>query len=231
MTELLFAEKESAFEDLGGILVSSPSPLSLTKVMADGNAESVISFLESHPNKRVISDTDASNTDGFYKKEYTLFTLDKLIPPKSVTGFMKEGASGKLLALMFRESANIILPSDLTEGFEKNKANDTFLWHDDGICAMARVAFRGKNYARINTVVTAEDKRGKGYASTLVYNVCSALIGNGLTATVLADMKNPISCKMYSSLGFIPYRSVYEYIPKNKAVIETALTSSSLTRN
>lgn len=48
---------------------------------------------------------------------------------------------------------------------ESNKdAKNLFLWKNEDIVAMARVAHRNDQYARLNTVVTERSQRGKGYA-------------------------------------------------------------------
>jgi GNAT superfamily N-acetyltransferase len=171
----------------------------------------------------VISDTELE-LPSYSLKTYNLYCCDKLI---------KKTASGKMLpADNCPETKNLLMSmaSSLGLTVSEKEINDfldgengLYLWEDNGICAIARAAFIGKEYARINTVFTSPEKRGHGYAGALVSSLSEMLIGKGLIPTVLADEENPISNKMYLSLGFTPDGKIYEYTkndtPKNECAI------------
>ncbi len=156
-------------------------------------------------------------------KTYTLYRCDKLVK-KNASGKMMP-AKGKTETKLLLSQMAVSLGLSVTESEIKNLAdeNGLYLWDDGGICAIARVAFKGEKYARINTVFTSPEKRGHGYAGALVSSLAEKLISEGLTPTVLADEDNPISNKMYLSLGFTPDGKIYEYSKKGVPHKENAI--------
>ncbi len=150
-------------------------------------------------------------------KTYTLYRCD-MLKKKTASGKMlpadKCPETKKLLSSMASSLGLSVSEDDINAFFDSE--NGLYLWDDCGICAIARIAFVDKEYARINTVYTSPEKRGHGYAGALVSSLAELLIGKGLIPTVLADEENPISNKMYLSLGFVPDGKIYEY-SKNDA--------------
>ncbi len=171
----------------------------------------------------VISDT-ALKLPSYSLKTYTLYRCDNLI---------KKTASGKMLPADKRpETKNLLLSmaSSLGLSVSENEINafsdgenGLYLWDDGGVCAIARAAFIGKEYARINTVYTSHEKRGHSYAGALVSALSEVLISKGLIPTVLADEENPISNKMYLSLGFTPDGKIFEYTKNDTPKKECAI--------
>ena len=171
----------------------------------------------------VISDTTLE-LPSYSLKTYNLYRCDNLV---------KKTASGKMLPADNCPDAKILLASmasSLGLSISENEINAfsdgenvLYLWDDNGICAIARIAFVGKEYARINTVYTSPEKRGHGYAGALVSALSEQLIGNGLIPTVLADEENPISNRMYLSLGFTPDGKIYEYTKNDTPKKECAI--------
>ena len=157
------------------------------------------------------------------EKIYTLYACSRL-NEKTASG--KEITAGGRL-----EAQNLLLQMANTLGIspsvEEIKAisfdSGLYLWEDEGICAIARIAFEGEKYARINTVFTSPEKRGKGYAAALVSALAKELLNKGLTPTVLADEDNPISNRMYLSLGFTTEGKVYEYLKNSVSHSENAI--------
>ncbi len=145
-------------------------------------------------------------------KTYTLYRCDDL-KKKMANGKMIPAQGNpetpKLLSLM-AESLGLSVPESKINEFVSQE-NGLYLWDDCGICAIARVAFVGENFARINTVFTSPEKRGHGYAGALVSSLAEKLISEGLVPTVLADEENPVSNRLYLSLGFTPDGKIYEY--------------------
>lgn len=157
-------------------------------------------------------------------KTYTLYRCDKPVK-KTASGKMmpaKNRAEAKSLLISMASSLGISVTENDINAFAEGE-NGLYLWDDNGICAIARIAFVEGKTARINTVFTSPEKRGRGYAGALVSALAEKLIKEGLTPTVLADESNPVSNKMYLSLGFTPVGKIYEYqkkdAPKTKCAI------------
>ncbi len=157
-------------------------------------------------------------------KTYTLYRCDKLAK-KTASGKMipaKNRAEVKNLLSSMASSLGVSVSEAEINTFAESE-NGLYLWDDNGVCAIARIAFINGKHARINTVFTSPEKRGHGYAGALVSALCEEIMSKGLIPTVLADEINPVSNKMYLSLGFTPDGKVYEYqkkdAPKNKCAI------------
>ena len=82
-------------------------------------------------------------------------------------------------------------------------SGNVFLWEDGGkIASMVNVASRTSDTARLNTVVTARDMRGRGYVTMLMSELCGKLLSEGLTPMLYADDMNPSSNRAYKKAGF-----------------------------
>lgn len=92
-------------------------------------------------------------------------------------------------------------------------SNNLFLWEDDGkIVSMARIAHKTGEYARINTVFTEREQRGKGYAGMLVGKMSEKLLEENRIPMLYADARNPASNAAYQKIGFVKYGEVTEYV-------------------
>lgn len=82
-------------------------------------------------------------------------------------------------------------------------SGNVFLWEDGGkIVSMANVASRTSDTARLNTVVTERNMRGRGYVTMLMSELCGKLLSEGLTPMLYADDINPSSNRAYEKAGF-----------------------------
>ncbi|MFC4099272.1 GNAT family N-acetyltransferase [Paenibacillus xanthanilyticus] len=91
------------------------------------------------------------------------------------------------------------------------RRGELYLWMtDDEPVAMANIAHRSPRHARLNSVYTQPDRRGRGYASAVVGELCSLLEMEGLTPTLYADVANPASNKVYRNVGFVSCGQVVE---------------------
>jgi predicted GNAT family acetyltransferase len=104
----------------------------------------------------------------------------------------------------------ILNQDEIFDKLNKN-SHDLFLWSDGGVVAMARIANKGNKYARINTVVTNREHRGKGYAKMLVGDICKQLLEQGLIPMLYADARNPSSNSTYQKIGFREVGKISEY--------------------
>lgn len=156
-------------------------------------------------------------------KTYNLYRCDKLI---------SKTASGKPIPALGNPETPILLSQmakslglSVSENEIKKLSEESglYLWDDNGICAIARIAFVGEKYVRINTVFTSPEKRGRGYAGALVSALTEKLASDGLIPTVLADEENPVSNHLYLSLGFTTDGKIYEYSKIDAAHKENAI--------
>ena len=90
-------------------------------------------------------------------------------------------------------SLDLIPDKNAIKALVNDSESGLYLWVDGDVCAIARIAFRDEEYARINSVYTAKSKRGRGYAGALVSALSQMIIESGLTPTILADESNSVS--------------------------------------
>ncbi|MDE7295686.1 MAG: GNAT family N-acetyltransferase, partial [Clostridia bacterium] len=86
-----------------------------------------------------------------------------------------------------------------------------FLWQDGEIVSMARIVRYGKRFARITSVVTKREMRGKGYAKMLVGELAKRVLAEGLIPVLYARAENPSSNSCYSHLGFEKNGEICEF--------------------
>lgn len=87
---------------------------------------------------------------------------------------------------------------------EAVRSENLYLWMLNGEpVSMAAISHRSARHGRINDVYTPPARRKCGYASALVAGVCAELHREGITPVLYADAKNPVSNKVYKSIGFI----------------------------
>lgn len=210
--EMLFACYAREFESVNGVIVKIAEPPSLTKLFLGGREDlnDVIGNLRG----RLLTNASLP-LDG--ERKYILYRLDSHVPYPAHT--VTEAADrdreelAELFSEMYRATEGVEPPSELPQTFAAEKRRNTAVFKEGGrAIGMARIAFRGKSYGRINTVVVSPEHRGKGVARALVGALASTLMAEGLVPTVLADASNPSANALYSSLGFTATGELYEYI-------------------
>lgn len=78
--------------------------------------------------------------------------------------------------------------------------------------AMANRTRNLKNGFVINQVYTLPAYRGKGYAQTLIHQMCEEFLKEGYSfATLFVDKTNPISNRVYEKVGFEIIEDNYDY--------------------
>jgi hypothetical protein len=94
-----------------------------------------------------------------------------------------------------------------TRGIESGRVE---LWEVSGApVATATWTRPTENGISINSVFTPQDKRGRGYASSLVAGMCTEALATGRRfVTLFADVTNPTSNKVYRGIGFRPIQHV-----------------------
>lgn len=94
---------------------------------------------------------------------------------------------------------------------ENASTGNLFLWHDGEIVSMARIVRYGKRFARIASVVTKREMRGRGYAKMLVGELAKRVLAEGLIPVLYARAENPSSNNCYSHLGFEKNGEICEF--------------------
>ena len=159
------------------------------------------------------------------KKTYNLYRC-KALTKKTARGQMISASGVKEAEEMLAEMAlslDLIPDKNAIKALVNDSESGLYLWVDGDVCAIARIAFRDEEYARINSVYTAKSKRGRGYAGALVSALSQMIIESGLTPTILADESNSVSNYLDSSLGFECVGKIYEYFKKGVPQSENAI--------
>lgn len=119
----------------------------------------------------------------------------------------------KLVTTMKLDSSGKQISDEEAEAFYRYaiSSGNVFLWHDGRIRSMANIAYRTDGLARINTIVTDRDSRGKGYAGMLVSELSSRLLSEGFTPVIYADADYPPSNRTYRRIGFKKQGKLTEY--------------------
>lgn len=217
--EAFFAVFPHSFTGFEGFFVQKMHAFSPLRVYFETINVPLLSYLReavtADPALRVLTalplPTDAEH------RSYTLYRMGTLTAPVAVGLMVRASDSHRtamatLMTEMYLATEGTPLPPADAEAFADGNRTDTYLWEAGGeITAMARVAFRGDTYARINTVVTHPDHRGKGYAAMLVGHLAALLQAEGLVPTILADKENAVTNRLYARLGFQPMGNLYEY--------------------
>lgn len=140
------------------------------------------------------------------------------VPPN--TGVRIEVAEKKDVDLLSRWTKDFFketLPYELQEDslFERTmeavEAGQIFVLKDPTPCCMVKV-IRTTNYSsRLTYVYTPPEKRGRGYATSLVSEVSRKLLASGDSLIVLYTISTDlITNKMYKRLGFDPVGELHD---------------------
>lgn len=91
------------------------------------------------------------------------------------------------------------------EGFAEGVtgSENFYLWEDDrNVVSMAMIAHRTSEFARINTVYTDAEQRGKGYAGMLVGEVTQKILDEGRIPMLYTEQDNVCSNATYRRIGY-----------------------------
>ena len=95
------------------------------------------------------------------------------------------------------------LPDKPDKALLKSRLQNFRILHRDGkIVSMASIAKDTEDSIKITHVYTRPEFRGQGHARKVVNYIKNEIISQGKTATLNVDQKNPISNRLYYSLGF-----------------------------
>jgi len=160
---------------------------------------------------RRFSDIYCGVSGSVWKMTMAVMRLDNLSEYKKAPGFCRmlnedDLAFAPSWEYAFCVDCNLPLYK-LTDIEERIKTrigmNVHYIWDDDKPAAQAVFGRNTPNGAAISWVYTPPENRGKGYATSVVAELCKAILQSGKTFCCLfADVANPASCAVYRKLGF-----------------------------
>jgi RimJ/RimL family protein N-acetyltransferase len=84
---------------------------------------------------------------------------------------------------------------------------------DDQPVSVAAISRRLKHSAAIGPVYTPPELRGRGYAAAVTAAVANCIFAEGKsTVSIYTDLRNPMSNRCYSKVGFKPYCDSWHYV-------------------
>jgi predicted GNAT family acetyltransferase len=148
-----------------------------------------------------------------------IYQLDKVMPPASTAGELRQAESGDLDLLAswldsFIEETGI--PNPLTgrqmasSGIDEKRI---FVWDNGGPVSTALWNRPTKNGVGINAVYTPGNERSRGYASAVVAALSQRMLDQGHAfCSLYTDLSNRTANDIYMSIGYKPVCDVDEYL-------------------
>lgn len=167
-----------------------------------------------------ILDQVAKSMDSSYQlhMEMNAYTCYQVKPVKEkgqkiISSTKHLDIMAKLLQEMAYDADCVTVSDEDAANFANAMVNspNLALWEDEDIVAMAVIANKTNRYARINTVVTERNSRGKGYAGMLVSEMCADLLQDHIIPMLYANISNPYSNAAYVKIGFELQGTINEY--------------------
>ena len=191
-------------EAISNMLIETP------KLIINGELTKISGILNNVSKKTSISYSVKMTMNVYACHENVLFEVkgEMISPsPKYINDV------SRLIREMVLDSENIDIGEKTAYEWAKARkhAHNLFLWNDEKIVAMAMIAHKTDKYARINTVVTDCEYRGKGYAKMLVTTLTSQLLNKGITPMLYADASNPTSNAVYLKSGYTYQGEITEF--------------------
>ena len=140
-------------------------------------------------------------------RQHTLTSVNRV---PAAPGRARVAAEDDVLWLIDRQIAFIAEvgipdPPERMRGFMPQRVarGDFWIWEDDGRAAYAGFNDAAPDFARIAPVYTLPERRGRGYATTLVAEIAHELLARGKRKLFLTtDVANPTSNAIYARIGF-----------------------------
>jgi hypothetical protein len=150
-----------------------------------------------------------------------IFRLDRVRPPRPAAGTWRLATSAdrSLLVAWLHAFDDEALegdePADMAVIADRMLAGGgraAYLWVDHGPVSLTAVGGRTPHGARVGPVYTPPERRGRGYASSLVAAVSQAQLDAGRRSLYLfTDLANPTSNHIYQAIGYEPVRDVADW--------------------
>ena len=151
-----------------------------------------------------------------------IFRLDRVIPPRPAPGRCREAEERdrSLLAAWWAAFHAEALPdapigdtAEIADRILRRVGRVVYLWEDGGeVVALAGATGPTPRGIRIGPVYTPPDRRGRGYATSLVAQVSQHQLASGRSFCFLyTDLANPTSNHIYQAIGYRPVVDVDQY--------------------
>ena len=123
-----------------------------------------------------------------------------MIPPKE----MHRERLKELISSMSRDTDGLLINADDSEKYITSMvhSNSIFLWEDEKIVSIAKVAYKQDGFARINTIFTALEERNKGYTRMLIGKITADLLAEGFTPVIYADLRATEKIDAFKNIGY-----------------------------
>ena len=222
-TPYFLAVTDKSGEVVGAALRTPPWPLGITALDSDG-ARALADYLHGHafdvpvvygPKESSALFADAWTTQTGVVAEprlaLRLYALSTVVHAPASSGVLRACTIDDLDQVHrwlceFVEDANLPegpptrerVADRLADGFH-------YVWEVDGqpTCSLSKAAEPVEGVARVNSVYTPREMRGRGYGTDATAALSQLLLDTGATACVLyADLSNPTSNKIYQNVGY-----------------------------
>lgn len=145
------------------------------------------------------------------------FRLERVIPPARPASGRWRLAAPRDRALLARwlvdftaealpEEPPMQRPLEAVDHMLEGIGGRLYVWEDEGdVVSMVRAGSRTPHGVRIGPVYTPPDRRGRGYASSLVAATSQDQLDHGRRFVfLLTDLANPTSNDIYQAIGYEP---------------------------
>lgn len=193
--ELDDSTKEEIIAILSGMVKINP----LLRV--NGQEQYILPILEELSARLGISFKKEISMSVYFCKEVNkIAAKGQMIAPKEAhRERLKE-----LISSMSKDTDGLLLGADDSEKYISSliHSHSFFLWENEKVVSMAKIANKSESYARINTIFTDLEERGNGYTTMLVGEISEQLLAEGLTPVIYADSSVETKIEAYKTIGF-----------------------------
>lgn len=144
--------------------------------------------------------------------------LRTLMMPVAARGCVRPAVASDLAWLIEMQhafAAEVGIPisaSTLAEQVERRLGTGGYrIWNDAEDVAYAGFGMAGDDASRVAPVYTRPAFRTRGYASSLVAQICAELVNAGRQVFLVTDVANPTSNSLYARLGFVALGDSYAF--------------------
>ena len=193
------APDETTTEELTALISGMIKLNPLLRV--NGSSSLIRPILETVANRLGISVKEELAMSVYYcKRVKEIAPRGRMIEPKE----MHRERLKDLISSMSLDSDGLIIGADDSEKYISSMVHSKsfVLWEDEMIVSMAKVANKSDGFARINTIFTALEERGKGYTSMLISEISAQLLSEGLTPIIYADSCITSKIRAFEAVGY-----------------------------